>query len=441
LPDRPNILYVFTDQQSASAMRCAGNPYLRTPTMDRLAAEGTRFRNAYCAFPLCGPSRAAMMTGCMPCEIDAQTNSAKMPPDRLPESLGILMRDAGYDCGYAGKWHYHSMTIPDGEFGFRQVHPFGDVGLAESCVGFLKEQRDRPFFLVASFDNPHNICEWARNQKLPWATVDAVPTEQCPPLPANFAEGAYLPQALLHEKAGNAAVHPTAGVGPDWWRHFRHAYFRLVEHVDTQFGQIITALDDLNLANDTLVIFSSDHGDGQGAHGWNQKTALWEECVNVPFIMRLPGKVHAGVVSDALTCNGIDLLPTICDYAGVPVPGRLSGKSLRPVAEGRQTAWRDEVLVETGFVVNPGGGMWGYGGTAGRMIRTQRHKYAWYHWGQFREQLFDLEADPGEMVNLATCAAHDDDLHDHRQRLLAAAKHFGDPIVARHGFPTSVRPA
>ena len=187
------------------------------------------------------------------------------------------------------------------------------------------------------------------------------------------------------------------------------------------------------------MIFSSDHGDGQGAHGWNQKTALWQESVNVPFIMRLPGKVQAGAVSDALTCNGIDLLPTICDYAGVPVPGRLSGKSLRAVAEGKTTELRDDVFVETGFALGKGG-MWGYGGTAGRMIRTQRYKYTWHHWGQFREQLFDLDNDPGEMVTLATCAAHDDVLQDHRQRLLAAAKHFGDPIVGRYGFPAGVRP-
>ena len=172
---RPNILYIFTDQQSADAMSCAGNGDLCTPGMDRLAANGARFRNAYCSYPLCTPRRASMFTGKMPHELGITGNGAPVPEERVPMGLGNVLSEAGYDCAYAGKWHVPQIAIPDREHGFRRICGFDDNSIAATCAEFMAEDRDRPFFLVAAFDNPHNICEWGREQfgdnKAPWGSL------------------------------------------------------------------------------------------------------------------------------------------------------------------------------------------------------------------------------------------------------------------------------
>ena len=184
---RPNILFIITDQQSATAMSCAGNSDIHTPNMDRLAAAGVLFRNAYCAAPLSGPSRAAMFTGYSPYEIGMDKNNVPLPDSLHNRTLGHLLSAAGYDCAYAGKWHVHTAAMPDGEFGFTTIHPFRDNGLAEACVNFLRQKHNRPFFLVASFDNPHNICEFARSHNLPHGNLPSLPEDECPTRPPNFA--------------------------------------------------------------------------------------------------------------------------------------------------------------------------------------------------------------------------------------------------------------
>ena len=166
---RPNVLYIFTDQQWAGAMSCAGNRDLRTPIMDRLAAEGVRFPNAYCSFPMCVPARASMITGRPPHALGM--NGALVPDCTvdiseadLASSLGRLMSDAGYRCGWGGKWHTGlrggGCWLPPREkldHGFDHVAGFDDNALPDACARFLHAEDDRPFFLVASFDNPDII--------------------------------------------------------------------------------------------------------------------------------------------------------------------------------------------------------------------------------------------------------------------------------------------
>ena len=171
--NRPNIIYIMTDQQSALALGAAGNTDLRTPNMDRLARKGVRFSNAYCAFPLSGPSRSAMFTGYTPGQAGLRVNGTPLPDSLRTSTLGDLVKAAGYETGYAGKWHVHTNSLPAKEsFGFERLHGHGDEGLAEAAVGFLRQKHDKPFFLVASFDNPHNICQYARWENLPEATVE-----------------------------------------------------------------------------------------------------------------------------------------------------------------------------------------------------------------------------------------------------------------------------
>ena len=153
----PNIIYIVTDQQTASAMSCMGNTDVHTPNMDRLAQAGILFKNAYCSAPLSGPSRASMFTGHTSHEVGLSRNNVPMADSLRTASLGWLMQRAGYECAYGGKWHVHTPSMPDGEFGFSTIHPHNDNGLAEASVAFLEQKHSKPFFLVVGFDNPHNI--------------------------------------------------------------------------------------------------------------------------------------------------------------------------------------------------------------------------------------------------------------------------------------------
>ncbi|WP_162606025.1 sulfatase [Jiangella aurantiaca] len=420
---RPNVLVILTDQQFAGAMSCAGNPDLSTPAMDALASAGVRFQNAYCAQPLCSPSRASMMTGLMPHQTGVTGNAAAMDDTLRKRQLGYLFADAGYDCAYGGKWH-----LPDydmvGDYGFGRVFGFGDDHLADDCVAFIREARDRPFFLVAAFDNPHNICEWARNEPLPWGDVPDAATDECPTLPANFPIAPYEPELIRIAQAQFPRWYPVAGWSDDHWRHYRHTYYRLCEKVDAEIGRLLDAVRTAGLEEDTLILFSSDHGDGMGAHRWNQKWTLYEESVRVPFIVSWKGVTTPGAVSGDLVSAGADVLPTLCDLAGIDAPDGLAGASLRDVCEGRGSGARpDQVVVETRWdsPVLPH--------AYGRMLRTRRYKYAVYAWGRNREQLFDLETDPGEMVNLAQDARHGMVLDEHRSRLAGWCDRTGDDFL------------
>lgn len=409
----PNIIYIVTDQHSANALSCAGNENVATPNIDRLAERGVRFDNTYCALPLSGPSRAAMFTGYMPSAIGMQENETPLPDSLRTRTLGNLMEEAGYDNGYSGKWHVNTNSLPDSiAFGFKNLHGHNDYGLAEAANEFIvSDHGGKPFFLVACFDNPHNICEYARGQKLPFATISDVPTDSCPNLPKNFLIQPYDADILRWEREQSYRLYPTKGYTPDDWRHYRNAYFRLIEHVDAEVGKIVDTIDSLNLWDNTVVIFTSDHGDGQGAHQWNQKTVLWEEVANVPLIVCAPkNKKNAGKVSEALVNNGIDLMPSILDWAGADVPQWCKGRSLRyAVEQPEKESLSDFVVCETVFAQT--------GGTRGWALRTPHFKYVLYEAGTNREMLFDMDNDRLEMTNLAIESKYRTELEHHRALL------------------------
>ena len=422
--EKPNIIYIMTDQQGPQVMSCAGNPDLHTPNMDLLAQRGVRFTNAYCAFPLSGPSRAAMFTGYMPSQSGMIENEMPLVDSLRNNTLGSLVAAAGYDCAYAGKWHVNTVTIPDGEFGFRRIKDNGDIGLAESCVEYLRERdKKEPFFLVASFINPHNICEYARGQKTPHAPVVEPTLEDCPNLPENFAVSPYDASVLRFEQDQNYKLYPTTSYGPDDWRRYRNAYYRLTEAVDAEIGKIIAEIDRQNLWKNTVIIFTSDHGDGNGAHHWNQKTALYEEVVGVPMIVCLPGGKNAGTVSEAIVNNGIDLMPSICEWTGAELPYGRPGVSYKAAAE-QGAAGQDYIVTETNFNQTAG--------TLGWMVRTPKYKYVVYDKGQYREQLFDMENDRAEIRNLAVESKYRDILLEHRGILENWLKTTPGPERARH---------
>lgn len=412
---RPNIVVLLADQHAAHMLSCAGTTHVQTPALDALAANGVRFTRAYTTFPLCVPARASMMTGRHPHELGVTGNATgAAEPARGEDSLAHLLRGAGYDTAYAGKWHARQPSASP-EDGFEVVAPFGDRGLAAAAAGWLRSRRDqqRPFALVVSFDDPHTICEYARNQPMPYGDAGpASATRDLPALPPNHGPAAYEPEALDHEQRRAAASYGTAGYGPDDWRRYREAYARLVERVDGYIGEVLEALDEAGLAQDTVVVYTSDHGDGDASHAWNQKTALFEETCKVPLIVRDPRRPDGGRTSSALVSVGLDLLPTIASLAGA---GRSSadapvGRDLLGVLDGGDG--HGEVFVQTCFERPLGSG------TTGRALVTDRYKYVVYGWGAHREQLFDLMVDPGEQRNLAAESAFDDVRDDLRSRLL-----------------------
>ena len=410
--EKPNIIYIMTDQQTAKAMSCAGNKDLHTPNMDKLAQRGIRFDNAYCAHPLSGPSRAAMFTGHTSGEVGLDKNGTPMPDSLRTRTLGSLVEQAGYTTAYAGKWHVHTGSLPGKyAFGFENLHGHNDFGLAEACVNFLQRKHNKPFFLVASFDNPHNICQYARKQTLPFATVKEPRIEDCPNLPENFNVSPYDADVLVREKALSYRIYPTGNYTPDDWRRYLNAYYRLVEHIDIEIGKIITEIDRQNLWKNTVIIFTSDHGDGAAAHRWNQKTVLYEEVTNIPFIVCLPKGKNAGKVLPQLINNGVDLLPSICEWTGAQVPADCQGVSFCSIVEegDTQKAHQPYVVSETYFFQT--------GGTRGWLVRTPKYKYVLYESGINREMLYNMQTDRKEMCNLAIERKYRNILLQHRQML------------------------
>ncbi|PRB14797.1 sulfatase [Microbacterium sp. MYb62] len=409
---RPNILLVMADQLAAHVLdRDPGG--VRTPHLDRLRASGADFARAYVSFPLCVPSRASLLTGRMPHEVGVDGNrpADAVEPGTRSDSLGHLLSAAGYDCAYAGKWHATTPEPPE-DAGFRVIHPFGDEGLVDACSSWMAEREvaDAPFLLVASFDDPHTICEYARNQPLPYGNVELGDVRDAPALPLNFAPGPYESQAVRDERSRAALSYGTLDYGPDDWRQYRAAYRRLIERFDAHLGDLLAGLEASGHADATIVIVTSDHGDGDGAHGWNQKTALFEECVRVPLLVSGPG-VAPGVRSVPVSAS-IDILPTLLQLSSTPRPPGLTGVPLR-IAEAADSADAHDrrVVVETLFDhVSPPR-------TRGRALYHGRHKYVVYSGGRHREQLFDIEADPGEMRNLVVESAYDAVLEDLRGHL------------------------
>ncbi len=379
-----------------SAVGANGNPHLETPAMDSLVADGVSFTESYATYPVCSPARSSVMTGLMPHETGVMQNGRGIR-EGIP-NLGEHFRAQGYRTHYAGKWH-----LPKGfgePVGFEKLiggHTLGahmDEPLATSCVEFLHEAPEEPFLLVASFMNPHDVCHWIRGHP---GSRDYGSPARFPPAPGNMWRDPDEPEYMQHHRHGNySSMSNSLHISKDWraddFRHYIHDYYRMCEDVDRQIGRVLSALRFRGLAENTLVVFTSDHGEGLGAHRWTQKAAFWEETAKVPLVVAGAGVERRGVVDSRALVSGADIVPTVCDYAGVPAPGRVTGRSLRPAVRGE--GWdREFVVAELANL--------GAMDRQGRMVRTDRHKYVVFNGGERPEQFFDLELDPGEVHNLA----------------------------------------
>lgn len=420
---KPNILFIMTDQQHSGMMSCTGNTLLSTPALDQLATEGIRFENAYASNPVCVPSRMSMATGMMPARLGALDNSGtkvkQLPKEAAQYSMGKLMKAAGYDTFYGGKTHLSPELIPNHNSGYDDYFKDQREHLPKACVEFMSEQRDRPFFAVASFINPHDICyaynAYKKREKMMpgvnelYEQAAKMLLDELPPLPDNFEIPVFEPDAVA-ANAKITAVTPSKIMREEYdereWRMYRWIYCRLTEEVDGHIGQILDGLKASGQEDNTLVVFISDHGDMDASHGLASKGVMYEESVHVPLIVRHPKSLAPGTVDSSLVNIGIDLLPTFCDFAGVRIPDHLLGRSLRS-----NEAPRHYVASENDW---------------SRMIRTERLKYCAYKEGQHKESLVDLQNDPGEMVNLAGDNKFQPELTEHRNHLAEWVKLSAD---------------
>ncbi|MHB8901749.1 MAG: sulfatase family protein [Thermoguttaceae bacterium] len=397
---KPNFLFLLCDQLGLDAIGAHGCADVHTPNIDRLIGRGVTFTQSHSTSPVCSPARSSLFTGRMPVETGVISNNRAIRPG-CP-NLGQWLSAAGYESYYCGKWH-----VPDGYptriAGFEVLPVGGGQGdLVDSVVSrwgesFLKSRNSsKPFCFVASLLQPHDICYWAIQgprlvpERLPFEALEG----KLPPLPPNHKSRPPAP-AKLDKLAYQ-------GFSDEQWRYYLYIYYRQVEMVDADLGRILDALEDSGQDDNTVVVLTSDHGDGRGRHGHVQKWYPYEESVKVPMVVSCPGRITQGAVDSEHLVSGLDVMCTLSDYAGLDPPPDSKGRSLRPLLEQKSVAWRDFVSSEHHI--------------DGRMLRTAQYKYVRYA-GDPVEQLFDMKADPWEMQNLYDDPRLADVVRDHRKML------------------------
>ena len=435
----PNVLVLLSDQHSPHVLGCAGDPVVATPHLDRLAAGGVRFGSAYCQAPLCVPSRMSFLTGQQPSALGVWTNACFLASDvpTFAHALGA----AGYETVLCGRMHFRGpdqrhgflrRTVgdvigshaggPGPDFGSVPVSAAGqgrgsveyagpgrisyqayDDDVVAATIAELRARARRPdappFCLVAGFVLPH--CPYICPPDLYAHYLDRV---DVPALPPGYLDRLHPAMRLWRERRGVDEL-SAAQV-----RHARAAYYGLVTRLDRNVGRILDALGAAGLAGNTVVVYTSDHGEMAGEHGLWWKSNLYEGAAGVPLIVSWPGRFAAGRAVAAVT-SLVDVAPTLTELTGAPPLPAATGRSLVPwltAGAGGPPDWPEEAFAE----VVPG-----LGSPLARMVRRGRWKLI-LHEGYAAPQLFDLRRDPDELIDRGSdpaCAAV-------REELLALAR-------------------
>lgn len=407
-PKPKNILLIFTDQQHLDTIAAGGCRYLRTPALDRLKTSGTSFTQSYSANPVCSPARSAVFTGRTSCETSVYTNGRSIRSG-IPNLGQWFSQHTDYETVYAGKWHLprtYTSSIPTFKVINTGIGGFGylcDTVMSRACEGFLRNRsKSRPFLLVASFMQPHDICEWLRlNMNDPGGLRYPELAGKLPELPDNFEFDKNEPLSTKNRRLGNEPF--KGNWSREHWRYYRWSYYRHIEHLDAEIGRILSALEDGGDINDTLIVLTSDHGEGMGHHQMVRKSSLYDEAARVPLLFSWPGQVAQNHTDTVHLASGLDIMPTLCDFAGIQSPANMRGVSLRTILEGAGGSGRPCVFTEGNS-------------NTGRMLRTQDWKYIKYKDDPV-EQLFDMKNDAGETENLALNSLHAAVLAEHRKLL------------------------
>ncbi|MCZ7647529.1 MAG: sulfatase-like hydrolase/transferase [Planctomycetota bacterium] len=425
---RPNLLVLLSDQHNPRYLGCAGHPVVRTPNLDRLAREGMRFPHAYCPAPLCGPSRMSFVASRYPTSTGAWSNGHILSSG-IP-SWAHALGAAGYETALIGRMDFrgsdqrHGFELrPLGEYNARHPgaplpggpidkrypsevdaaareggdhvgigrthrHLF-DERVAEAACAFLKERAGggaRPFAAVVGFVQPHPPL-YAPRELFEYYRARVEPFE-IPP-----EELAAQPPSIAAHRRRRGFDPP---LRPERLRLALAAYCALVEFVDALIGRVLEALDRAGLAENTLVLYTSDHGDMTGAHGMWAKSCYYEQSAGVPFLARLPGAIPAGRACPAFA-NLVDVGPTLIEFGGAEALPSADGRSLAPWLRGETPpGWLDETF--SMFVDKKSG-------SPSAMVRRGKWKL-WKYDDGTPASLFDLEADPGEIRDVAARPEH-----------------------------------
>ena len=479
---KPNLLFIITDQQRFDTVGAYGNHRIRTPNLDRLASQGTLFEHSYCTQPVCSPARSSLLTGTWP-HANGVTQLNELLQSGIP-TVGELLREGDYAKAWFGRWGVQEAQPSSHGFDVWELFDFapedllraagleplngqrfakpdlphlpepltGAAYLADRVCDFLQEPRDRPFAAFASIYQPHPPYGgplddmYDRNQVLLPDNFEAFPaTEQ--PLRV-VLEAMFLRHA-------NKATQSVAG-----WRDVIARYWGMITLVDRHIGRILDALDASGQAENTVVVFLSDHGDMMGSHRLSGKNVPFEESIKVPLMIRLPGQKEARRVTTRV--SHIDLLPTLLDVLDQPLPGHLQGRSLRPLLSDEDGSYEaDDVFVEWQGVNQMIAGELDIRRSgvehldqadreretlpdylAGMVTReeaiealtdTQRTvitqdgwKFTWSRLGS--HELYNLADDPGETKNLARAPSHRERLRDLAGRIRTWQQRTGDTV-------------
>ena len=428
---RPNVIVFFTDQQRWDTSGLHGNPLDLMPNFDQVAREGTHIANSFTCQPVCGPARSCLQTGLYATQTGSYRNDIPLDP-ALP-TLARWFNEAGYHTGYIGKWHLGTQDpVPVSERGGYQEWLAANIleftseaydtvmfdtdnapvklpgyrvdALTDAAIRFVDHHQRDPFFLFLSFLEPHH-----QNR-----TDDF-------PAPTGYRErytGRWLPPDLA---ALGGTAHQQIG-----------GYYGMVKRLDEAFGRLLDALTSLGLRDNTVVLFTSDHGCHFKTRNGEYKRSCHDASIRVPTLFTGPGFQGGGQVQELVSL--VDLPPTLLDAAGLPVPEGLAGRSIRPLLRGERDGWPQEVFMQISE------------SEVGRAIRTHRWKYAvtapgadpWNDAGSdtYEESaLYDLAADPWELTNLIGLASHRALCDGLRERLIARMIAAGEAAPAVRAAP------
>jgi N-acetylglucosamine-6-sulfatase len=392
--NRPNIVFILTDDQRHDAMSCAGHPWLKTPNMDRLAREGVLFSNAFVTTSLCSPSRGSFLTGRYAHSHGVFGNSGKDPDSSCPTFPRLLQR-SGYDTAFIGKWHMarHDSPRPgfdhwvsfrgQGRYDKNKLNVDGKTvnseiyitdELTNYAVEFLKKERKRPFMLYLSHKAVHAPFTPAERHANLYADIEI---------------------KSQHNPKDNLSTKPEWGRKMDKnWKSQILNYFRTLAAVDQSVGRVYKTLEQINALDNTVIIFAGDNGYFHGEHGgmWD-KRAAYEPSIRIPLIMRYPRLVKAGTECEEMVLN-IDLAPTILELAKAPLPGSMQGQTWLGVLKGGpgRKSFLYEYFQETDRK---------YKRPTVIGVRTKEWKYVTYPLANgLTAELYNLKADPEELDNL-----------------------------------------
>lgn len=430
--DRPNLVLVLTDDQRYDTLSCNGATLIATPNIDRLATEGARFTRAYVTTSLCCPARASLYTGLYAHAHGVRNNEDQV--DFLHQHPGFpeLLQRAGYATGFFGKWHiYNPEAAPqpgfdrwvsfegqgqyedelftlDGER--RRIPGFNTDVLFDLALEWLGAKREKPFLCVVSLKNLHRPYFVPKRHRGTLAGVSLPEPDSFHDDPAGYPAFVQRVRTTLRNRFFDEGGTHAENV---------RGYHALVLSIDDNVGRLLDALDEAGLTEDTAAVLTSDGGFMFGEHGLYRKRTAYEESVRVPLVLRFPREVPAGLELDALAL-GVDVMPTLLEWAGVEAPALQHGTSLRPLWLETAPAWREEFLYIDGWgeMVN---------GPQELALVGERYKLVRYRRDAVEEALFDRETDPEERTNLIDDPDLADTLAGLRARLATSVDEVGAP--------------